>query len=103
MKFYLIGGLGADERVFECLQLNVDCKVIKWIKPYKNEALDSYTLRILPQIEQHEKFALLGVSFGGIVAIEIAKIIKPELLILISSVTDSKQFPLNYKLLLLQS
>jgi len=40
MKLYLIGGLGADERVFEYLNLNCATQTIKWIKPNLKEGLE---------------------------------------------------------------
>lgn len=92
----MIGGLGADERVFKFLKLNCDFEIIKWINPEPKEELESYVNRLLKQINQDEEFGILGVSFGGIVAIEISKIIKPKKLILISSVESSSQLPKSY-------
>ena len=96
MKLYLIGGLGADERVFQDLQLDTECQLIEWIDPLESESLSSYVNRLIPQINQNETFGMLGVSFGGIVAIELAKIIKPEVLILISTVENDRQLPKKY-------
>lgn len=96
MKLYLIGGLGADERVFKYLKLNYETQVIQWISPKPKEELRVYANRLLNQINQNEEFGLLGVSFGGIVAIEIAKLIQPQKLILISSVETSSQLPKKY-------
>lgn len=96
MKLYLIGGLGADERVFKYLNLNVETNIIQWIEPRPREELKSYANRLLKQINQNEDFGILGVSFGGIVAIEISKLIKPSNLILISSVETNDQLPIHY-------
>ena len=96
MILYLIGGLGADERVFNDLKLNCETKSIKWIEPLRNESLSSYATRLVSQINQNEKFGILGVSFGGIVAIELANICKPEVLILVSSIETDDQLPLKY-------
>lgn len=96
MTLYLIGGLGADERVFKYLNINVKTKIINWIIQKPNEELKSYANRITEQINQDEEFAILGVSFGGIVAIEMTKFIKPKKLILISSVEVSNQLPRHF-------
>jgi len=96
MKLYLIGGLGADERVFEFLKLDVETTVIKWIEPKPMEELKSYALRLIEQINQKDEFGILGVSFGGIVATEISKLINPSKLILISSVETDKELPRKY-------
>lgn len=96
MKLYLIGGLGADERVFKYLTLNCDKQVIEWIEPTQDEKISSYCKRLLKQIDQTEKFGILGVSFGGIVAIELSKMSNPEKVILISSVESDDQLPRKY-------
>lgn len=97
LKLYMIGGLGADGRVFKSLKLDIRTQVISWIEPSPNEGLRSYSMRLLEQIDQSEEFGLLGVSFGGIVAVEISKLVKPKKLILISSVETSKQLPRIYR------
>ena len=96
MKLYLIGGLGADERVFKYLKLNNETQVIHWIKPEPDEELKDYAKRLLNQINQNEEFGLLGVSFGGIIANELTKLVQPQILILISSVETSSQLPRKY-------
>jgi pimeloyl-ACP methyl ester carboxylesterase len=93
MTLYLIGGLGADERVFKYLNINVKTQIINWILQKPNEELKSYAIRLTEQINKNEEFAILGVSFGGIIAIEMAKFIKPKKLILISSIESSNQLP----------
>lgn len=96
MKLYLIGGLGADERVFKYLDIETETQVIKWIDPRPKEELNHYAKRLLEQIDQNEDFGLLGVSFGGIVAIELAKLTQPQKLILVSSVETNNQLPKTY-------
>lgn len=84
---YYISGLGADERVFTCLNLKeVEQKYIRWITPYKNERLTEYCKRLILQIDPSDEIILVGVSFGGIVAQEISRICKVEKLIIISSI-----------------
>ena len=96
MKLYLIGGLGADERVFKYLNLCCETQVLKWINPAPKESMNSYSKRLIEQINQKEKFGILGVSFGGIIAVELSKLIKPEKVIIISSVETDDQLPKRY-------
>lgn len=85
MKVYGISGLGADKRVFDRLQLNHQFTYIDWLIPTPNEPLDKYAKRLSEVINPHEDFVILGVSFGGLVAVEISKILNPKACILISS------------------
>ncbi|MFK8057168.1 MAG: alpha/beta fold hydrolase [Saprospiraceae bacterium] len=96
MTLYLIPGLGADKRVFTGLTLNTKTQVLDWIEPLKNEPLSDYVKRLSAQIDTSHPFGVLGVSFGGIVAVELAKILKPKVTILISSVSKSKELPQHF-------
>lgn len=85
MNIYGISGLGADKRVFERLSLDHDIIPIDWIEPLPNESIEAYSNRLKDVIDQSKPFVLIGVSFGGLIAIEISKITNPSLTILISS------------------
>ncbi len=98
-KIYLISGLGADERVFELLILkDYEPIYIKWIETKKNETLKEYTFRLMQQIKT-EKPVILGVSFGGMIATEMAKQIDCEQVILISSAQTKNEIPVLYRFL----
>lgn len=90
---YYISGLGADERVFGYLQLKCENqKHVKWVTPKPQEGLHEYCKRLLDQIDLSQDIVLIGVSFGGIVAQEISKLIKVKNVIIISSVKSAKEF-----------
>ncbi|MCB0541677.1 MAG: alpha/beta hydrolase, partial [Bacteroidetes bacterium] len=91
MKIFGISGLGADERVFKKLTLNYNINTVKWLKPHKKEELKNYIKRLSVEIDDSQPFVLIGVSFGGIVAIELSKILKPEAVIIISSICNDKE------------
>lgn len=98
-KIYLIPGLGADGRVFDDLKIEgADTQVVEWLKPKSAEPIDRYTERLIDQLSETEEFALLGVSFGGIIAQEIAKKLKPKQLILVSTVTSRLEYPYSLKI-----
>lgn len=97
-KVYIFSGLGADERVFKYLDFkNLDVTFIKWIQPENNETLTAYAIRLSTQIKDEHPI-LIGLSFGGIVASEIAKLIPTEKLILLSSIKTRKEIPLIYRI-----
>ncbi|MDA3614262.1 alpha/beta hydrolase [Polluticaenibacter yanchengensis] len=90
---YVISGLGADYRVFKNLDLN-DWTLIhlKWMKPEKDEKIEDYAQRMAAFIT-HPDPIILGLSFGGMMAIEISKIITTRHVILVSSVKTFKELP----------
>lgn len=97
MKLYGISGIGADERVYKGLLIDSDFVFIDWIKPNKDESLKSYSARLSSVVDVSEDFGLIGVSFGGIVAVEIAKKLDPKLVILISSIELSSELKPLYR------
>ncbi len=95
---YIISGLGADQRVFCNIDFtNKNVVFIHWIQSLPNEKIDNYALRLSAFITTPHPI-IIGLSFGGIVAIEIAKIIPTKLIILISSVKHYSEMPMWYKL-----
>lgn len=94
MKLFCLSGLGVDERAFKNISINdVELIHIPWIEPFKNESLENYSKRLLLTQNIPENCNLLGVSFGGMVAQEIAKIIKPKKLFIISSIKGNSDLP----------
>ncbi len=98
MKLYAISGLGADKRVFKNLRLEAELVHLDWIAPLKNENLAQYAKRMSENIDSTEEFALMGVSFGGMVAVEISKILKPKITILLSSAEVRQEIPVWFRI-----
>lgn len=99
MNVYHISGLGADKRVFSKIKYPSHCNpiYIDWIEPIKNESLVNYAKRLSLSINRTEPFILIGVSFGGMIAVEIAKELNPVLTILIATIPCSNLLPLHYR------
>ena len=97
---YFISGLGADKRAFRNLIFpeNFDCIYLDWIQQLPAETLEQYANRISELIDKSQPFYLIGLSFGGMIATEIAKNLNPEHTFLISSVPVFFQLPWYYKL-----
>ena len=96
-NIYIFSGLGADKRVFQKMDLSEhNTTFVDWILPNKNENIESYAKKLTEQIK-HEKPILIGLSFGGIVATEIAKIIETEKIILIASAKNKSEIPSYYR------
>jgi pimeloyl-ACP methyl ester carboxylesterase len=92
---YLIPGLGADERVFQNLRplLQGETKLLPWLTPKPDESLPDYAARMATDIPLEQTGLLVGVSFGGVVGLEINRI-RPQLrTVLISSIPDASCMP----------
>jgi len=93
----IFSGLGADERVFQRLDFSDFSKTyIKWIVPQDNETIEHYATRLLDQITT-TKPTLIGLSFGGLIAVEVAKQIDTEKVILIASAKTKNEIPFYYR------
>ena len=77
-------GLGASSKIFERISLPKDTfelHFLEWKIPTSlDETIEEYALRISDDIT-HKNPVLLGVSFGGILVQEIAKIISVQKII----------------------
>lgn len=72
-KIYFISGLGADSRSFGFLDLSFcNAQFIQWVPPSPGETLASYAEKLFAFIDDEEA-AIVGLSFGGMLATEIAK------------------------------
>jgi pimeloyl-ACP methyl ester carboxylesterase len=99
---YLIPGVGANDIIFENLDLSgYEVVHLKWPKHKKGENLQAYVKKLLPQIKKDTQPILIGMSFGGVVAVELSKLVNPFKVILISSIKTYHERPL--KLLFLNS
>ncbi|GAB3575766.1 alpha/beta hydrolase [Hymenobacter daeguensis] len=92
--FYLIPGLGADERVFQFLRLPGPAHVLRWLPPYNSrEPLPHYAARLAAAVPAHQPCCLVGVSFGGVLALEIAQLRPLAQVVLISSFGGPRELP----------
>jgi pimeloyl-ACP methyl ester carboxylesterase len=97
-NIYIFTGLGADERVFYKINFeNYNAIHIKWITPLHKETIEEYALRLTKQIFTPNPI-LLGLSFGGMMAVEVGKHIETEKIILVSSSKNKQEIPFYYRL-----
>lgn len=90
---HCISGLGADEKVFSNLSVSgCELKYVPWLKPHKKEKIVSYAQRMADQITEPSP-VILGVSFGGMMGIEIAKLTHVRQLFIISSIKSVQELP----------
>ncbi len=92
--WYLIPGLGADERVFQFLRLAGEMHVLCWLSPQgPGETLPHYAARLAAGVPRHQPCWLVGVSFGGVLALEVAQLRPQARVVLISSFAGPRELP----------
>jgi len=97
-EIYLLSGLGADKRVFDFVDFTgFKVNHIDWVDPFDNESIESYANRLLGQIKTNRPI-IIGVSFGGMISVEIAKQIETEKVIIISSAKTKFDVPLYFRI-----
>jgi len=93
-KIFLIPGLGADTRVYNNIDLHDhDVICVDWIEPHKTDTLTTYAQKLIYEYHITPKSVVIGNSLGGMIAVEIAKIIPLEKTILISSIKIVDEAP----------
>ena len=92
--WYLIPGLGADERVFRRLRLAGAVHVLRWLAPQSpTEPLAHYAARLAAAVPPATPCWLVGVSFGGLLAQEIGRLRPLARVVLISSLGGPQELP----------
>lgn len=97
---YFMPGLAASTSIFERIILpddQFDMFLLEWIIPNPKESIADYVIRLSENIT-HKNPVLVGVSFGGVIVQEMAKVIPVQKTIIISSVKSNKEFPRRLKI-----
>ena len=96
---YCMPGMAASPKIFEYLDLPHPyvIKTLHWIPPEPEERLVEYAARMCVFISVDNPI-LLGVSFGGVLVQEMAKIIPVQKVIIVSSIKSREELPLAMKM-----
>ena len=90
----LLPGMGADERLFAPQRRLFPRLVVPaWLDPEASETLEGYGRRMAEALDVREPFFLGGASFGGMVALEMARHVRPRALFLIGSSRSGRVVP----------
>lgn len=95
----LVPGLGADARLFEPQRHAFpDLITPEWLVPRKAESLVEYAGRLAESVQERvprgHPLVLGGVSFGGMLAVEMARHLRPSTVVQIASALSPKEiFP----------
>lgn len=94
---YLIPGTGSDERIFHALESEYETVVIQYLIPEKGMNMSEYARLLTQQIDTSKRFSIVGVSLGGMLAVEMSKYLPAEEVILISSAKTKHELPHKYR------
>jgi pimeloyl-ACP methyl ester carboxylesterase len=95
---FLIAGLGADTRIYDHIDLaGFEVVKVEWLVPTVSDTLVTYAQKIINQYNIVENSIVIGNSLGGMIAIEIAKQVVLEKVILISSIKTVDEAPNYFK------
>lgn len=99
LKVYLVPGHGSDYRVYSRFYpcKGIDTVHLPLIMPEKNESMNSYARRMAQKIDTCSAFALVGLSLGGMVAVEMSSFLYPRAVVIISSAEDDSEIPNRLK------
>jgi pimeloyl-ACP methyl ester carboxylesterase len=100
MNVYFISGMGTDRSAFGQIKLPAQFSIhhLDWLTPTKDESLEAYSRRMAAGIDTSKPFAIVGLSFGGVIASIISTFLKPAKTILLSSVGSRKEMPILFKI-----
>ena len=95
----LLPGLGGDSRLFRPQRAVFPQLVIPdWIEPQPDEPLVDYAARFARILDPGQPCFIGGVSFGGVVALEIATHLKTRECYLLGSIRSPKEVPPRLKI-----
>ncbi|ADB15319.1 hypothetical protein Psta_0633 [Pirellula staleyi DSM 6068] len=90
----LFSGLAADASLFAPQRLAFPQLIVPpWPVPIAGDTLESYCDRLADDLQSHRDPILGGASFGGIIALHVAKRLQPRAVVLIGSVRAPDELP----------
>jgi len=100
-KIFCFTGLGGDERLFSKLSIpGFDLVYVPYINALnQEESIEDYCIRFAKKVHCTSNDYLMGVSLGGVMAVELAKHLSYKKVILISSAKTKNEFPPFFDLL----
>jgi pimeloyl-ACP methyl ester carboxylesterase len=100
LPLLLLPGVGTDARLFTLQRMEFPQLVVpEWIPPRRGESLDHYAGRLAQAINPRRPCVVGGVSFGGMVALELTRHLPAAGCAVIASVRSASELPLTLRCL----
>lgn len=101
---FFVPGLGCDQRIFKHLipllkQPDLEVQHLEFIEPLNsNEPIVSYAQRVKESLSDPDTpCVIIGMSLGGMISVELAKILNCQQLILLSTIKHNSELPWYFK------
>jgi len=96
---YTLAGLGADQRMLDRLKFPEGFlrQPLPWLPPNPRESIADYAAR-LAELVTDPSPVLLGVSFGGVVALELSRHVNAAHTIVVASFKNKYELPWYFRL-----
>jgi pimeloyl-ACP methyl ester carboxylesterase len=95
LPLILLPGIGTDARVFALQRLAFPQLIVpEWLPPQRRESLAEYAARFADAVNPGRPCIIGGMSFGGMVALELTRHLPAVACVMISSVKSSRELPL---------
>lgn len=100
LPLILLPGMGGDARMFRPqLAALANAMVSAWIEPQRGESLAAFALRMAQVVDPGGPCFVGGASFGGMVALEMARHLSARACFLIGSIRSPREFPRRIRIL----
>lgn len=97
-RLIFLPGLHGDPRIFrELVRYFSHAEVIEWITPQRRESITNYAARLAQTIGNVDGAIVVGVSFGGVIAQEVAVRQGAKSCVIISSIRNPSELPPHYR------
>jgi pimeloyl-ACP methyl ester carboxylesterase len=94
LPLFLLPGMGGDARMFQPQLAALPCATVPaWIAPEPQESLPSFAARMARVVDPGGPCFVGGASFGGMVAVEMARHLEARACFLIGSVRTPAELP----------
>lgn len=95
LPLILLPGLGTDERLFALQKLQFPQLIVPpWLTPERRESLPDFAARMAASLPVTGPCIVGGVSFGGLVALEMTRHLQARGCVLISSLRGPRELPI---------
>lgn len=99
-RILLLSGMTPDPRTFaRLLTLVPTAQVVDWIQPNQNESIPAYASRLGLTLGNEQPTIVCGLSFGGIVAQELANCLNASACLLVSTIRTPTELPPWFRIL----